>query len=170
MKLLKLLDEYLEMSICVVLISAISIILGLQVFMRYVMQNSLSWSEELSRYLFVWLIYIGISYGAKIMRHIKIDASLYMFPKKWRSYVVIVGDFLFFVFCVIVVTYSVFLVQRQIMLSQTSPAIGMPMWILYAAPGVGFTLTALRQIQTIIYRFNLIKKNENYDPSEELNI
>ncbi len=170
MKLLKLLDEYLEMSICVVLISAISIILGLQVFMRYVMQNSLSWSEELSRYLFVWLIYIGISYGAKIMRHIKIDASLYMFPKKWRSYVVIVGDFLFFVFCLIVVTYSVFLVQRQIMLSQTSPAIGMPMWILYAAPGVGFTLTALRQIQTIIYRFNLIKKNENYDPSEELNI
>ena len=134
------------------------------------MQNSLSWSEELSRYLFVWLIYIGISYGAKIMRHIKIDASLYMFPKKWRSYVVIVGDFLFFVFCLIVVTYSVFLVQRQIMLSQTSPAIGMPMWILYAAPGVGFTLTALRQIQTIIYRFNLIKKNENYDPSEELNI
>ena len=170
MKLLKLLDEYLEMSICVVLISAISIILGLQVFMRYVMQNSLSWSEELSRYLFVWLIYIGISYGAKIMRHIKIDASLYMFPKKWRSYVVIVGDFLFFVFCLIVVTYSVFLVQRQIMLSQTSPAIGMPMWILYAAPGVGFTLTALRQIQTIIYRFNLFKKNENYDPSEELNI
>lgn len=71
MKFLKLIDEYLEMSICVALISVIAVVLGLQVFMRYVMQNSLSWSEELARYLFIWLIYIGISYGAKIMRHIK---------------------------------------------------------------------------------------------------
>lgn len=98
MKILKLIDEYLEMSICVALISVIAVVLGLQVFMRYVMQNSLSWSEELSRYLFVWLIYIGIAYGAKIMRHIKIDASLYLFPKKWRAYVVIIGDFLFLIF------------------------------------------------------------------------
>lgn len=170
MKFLKLIDEYLEMGICVTLISVIAVVLGLQVFMRYVMQNSLSWSEELARYLFIWLIYIGISYGAKIMRHIKIDASLYLFPKKWRAYVVIIGDFLFLVFCFIVIIYSVLLVNRQLMLSQTSPAIGMPMWIVYAAPGVGFFLTAIRQIQTIIYRLKKIKENKNYDPSEELNI
>ena len=126
MKFLKLIDEYLEMGICVTLISVIAVVLGLQVFMRYVMQNSLSWSEELARYLFIWLIYIGISYGAKIMRHIKIDASLYLFPKKWRAYVVIIGDFLFLVFCFIVITYSVLLVNRQLMLSQTSPATDEP--------------------------------------------
>ncbi len=170
MKILKLIDEYLEMSICVALISVIAVVLGLQVFMRYVMQNSLSWSEELSRYLFVWLIYIGIAYGAKIMRHIKIDASLYLFPKKWRAYVVIIGDFLFLIFCFIVIAYSVKLVNRQIMLSQTSPAIGMPMWILYAAPAVGFGLTAIRQVQTILYRIKIVKENKNYDPAEELNI
>ena len=170
MKFLKLIDEYLEMGICVTLISVIAVVLGLQVFMRYVMQNSLSWSEELARYLFIWLIYIGISYGAKIMRHIKIDASLYLFPKKWRAYVVIIGDFLFLVFCLIVITYSVLLVNRQLMLSQTSPAIGMPMWIVYAAPGVGFFLTAIRQIQTIIYRLKKIKEKKNYEQSEEHNI
>ena len=49
MKFLKLIDEYLEMGICVTLISVIAVVLGLQVFMRYVMQNSLSWSEELAR-------------------------------------------------------------------------------------------------------------------------
>ena len=170
MKIIKLIDDYLEMSICVVLISIIAIVLGLQVFMRYVMQDSLSWSEELSRYLFVWLIYVGISYGAKIMRHIKIDASLYMFPKAYRSYIVIVGDFLFLIFCLIVIYYSALLVNRQLLLNQTSPAIGMPMWILYAAPGVGFSLTAIRQIQTIIYRIKKAKENKDYDPSDELNI
>ena len=170
MKIIKLIDDYLEMSICVVLISIIAIVLGLQVFMRYVMQDSLSWSEELSRYLFVWLIYVGISYGAKIMRHIKIDASLYMFPKAYRAYIVIVGDILFLIFCLIVIYYSALLVNRQLLLNQTSPAIGMPMWILYAAPGVGFSLTAIRQIQTIIYRIKKAKENKDYDPSDELNI
>lgn len=42
MKFLKWLDEYLEMSIGIVLILAISVILTLQVFMRYVVHESLS--------------------------------------------------------------------------------------------------------------------------------
>jgi len=59
------------------------------------MRNSLVWSEELARYLFIWLIYIGISYGAKIMKHIKIEAALGLFPKKVRPVIVIIGDILF---------------------------------------------------------------------------
>ena len=45
MKLLKLLDEKLEMFICITLMSVLTIVLGIQVFMRYVMQASLSLSE-----------------------------------------------------------------------------------------------------------------------------
>lgn len=44
------------------------------------------------------------------------------------------------------------------------------MWILYAAPAVGFGLTAIRQVQTILYRIKIVKENKNYDPAEELNI
>ncbi len=153
MRFLKWLDDYLEMSIGVVLILVIAVILTVQVFMRYVMGASLSWSEELARYLFIWLIYIGISYGAKVMRHIKIDAGLYLFPKKFRPYVVIIGDVVFLVFCFIVVFNCVRLLQRQIMMEQHSPAMDIHMALVYAAPLVGFGLTAIREIQTLIYRF-----------------
>jgi TRAP-type C4-dicarboxylate transport system permease small subunit len=151
------LDNYLEMSIGVVLILAVSVILSIQVFMRYVMGSSLSWSEELSRYMFIWLIYLGISYGAKVMRHIKIDAGLYMFPKSLRPKIVILGDVVFLVFSVTVVIYSSKLVERQMMLDQTSPAMGIPMWFVYLAPAVGFGLTAIREIQTIIYRIKRLR-------------
>ena len=151
------LDNYLEMSIGVVLILAVSVILSIQVFMRYVMGSSLSWSEELSRYMFIWLIYLGISYGAKVMRHIKIDAGLYMFPKSLRPKIVILGDAVFLVFSVTVVIYSSKLVERQMMLDQTSPAMGIPMWFVYLAPAVGFGLTAIREIQTIIYRVKRLR-------------
>ena len=60
MKVMKWFDEYAEISVCVVLMSTMTVLLAVQVFMRYVMGASLSWSEEIARYLFIWLIYLGI--------------------------------------------------------------------------------------------------------------
>ena len=154
MKLLKFIDKYFELSICMVLITGMTFLIAVQVFMRYVMQQSLSWSEELARYMFIWLIYLGISYGASIMKHIRIEAALKLYPQKWRPYVIILGDFLFLCFAVYIAYVAWGNVSKQIMIGQTSPAMGIPMWFIYAAPMVGFLLTAIRQIQTIIYRFH----------------
>ena len=160
MKVLKFLDDKLEMSICVVLMSTMSILLAVQVFMRYVMGNSLSWSEELARYVFIWLIYLGISYGAKIMKHIKIEAALGLFPGALKPFVVILGDLIFLCFAVYI-SYSAYgIVRKQMILNQTSPAMGLPMWIVYAAPLVGFALTAFRQIQTIVHRVKTMCRGE----------
>ena len=46
-KILHFLNEYLEETICVILMSVMTIIIFIQVVMRYLMHNSLSWSEEL---------------------------------------------------------------------------------------------------------------------------
>ena len=75
-KILKWLDDNIELYICVFLMSFMTLLVFVQVVMRYVFNNSLSWSEELARYTFIWLIYIGISYGCKLRKHIKIDAAL----------------------------------------------------------------------------------------------
>ncbi|SBW12841.1 TRAP transporter, DctQ-like membrane protein [uncultured Alphaproteobacteria bacterium] len=158
MKIIKFLDDYFEMYVCIALMSAMTLILAVQVFMRYVMQASLTWSEELARYIFVWLIYMGISYGAKIMKHIRIEAAVLLLPEKGQRYVEIVGDVLFLAFACFIVYTSWGIVQKQLLLGQTSPAIQMPMWMLYSAPLVGFGLTALRQIQAIAYRVRLLAK------------
>lgn len=163
LKILKVLDEKLEFYVGIFLMSLMTIIIFIQVIMRYVMRNSLVWSEELARYLFIWLIYIGISYGAKIMKHIKIEAALGLFQKKVRPIIVIIGEVLFLGFSLFIVYTGFILVQRQIGLGQKSPAMFMPMWIIYAAPMVGFTLTSIRQIQTIIYRVNKLKQGGRID-------
>ena len=160
MKVVRWLDEHLELYICIALMSAMTVILFVQVVMRYVLQSSLSWSEELARYLFVWLIYLGISYGAKIMKHIKIDAALGIFPGKIRPWIVILGDLIFLGFALYICYSSYGLVKKQIMIGQVSPAMQMPMWILYSAPMVGFALTAFREVQTLIFRFGQLKKGE----------
>ena len=44
--------------------------------MRYVVGASLSWSEELARYVFIWLVYIGISYAVQMKAHVKVEAAI----------------------------------------------------------------------------------------------
>ncbi|WP_242975063.1 TRAP transporter small permease [Anaerovirgula multivorans] len=163
MKILKVLDEKLELSLCIVLMSLMTITIFIQVIMRYVMHNSLVWSEELARYLFIWLIYLGISYGAKIMKHIKIEAALGLFPSKARPMIILLGDVIFLGFSMFIAYTSFTVVQRQIVLGQASPAMHMPMWIIYAAPMVGFTLTSIRQTQTILYRINKFREGGEID-------
>ena len=166
MSILKFLDDKLEMSICVLLMSALALILGTQVFMRYVMHASLGWSEELSRYIFVWLVFMGISYGARMMRHIKIDAGLYCFPKALRPYVVILGELLFLAFALTVIYLDWQLVKKQMMIGQLSPAMRIPMWLVYSAPLVGFSLTSIRLVQSITYYIKNIGK-ETQDEEQQ---
>ena len=119
-KILKFLNDYLEETICIILMSVMTIIIFIQVIMRYVMHNSLSWSEELARYCFIWLIYIGVAYGCKLMKHIKIDAALKLFPEKVRPYITIVGELLVLAFAAYIVVTGVELTYKQWLFGKAS--------------------------------------------------
>lgn len=151
-KILEFMDKYLEETLCVTLMSIMTIIIFIQVIMRYVFHNSLSWSEELARYCFIWLIYIGIAYGCKCMKHIKIDAALKLFPDKIKPYVVIIGELLVIVFAAYIVVTGLELTYKQWLFGKTSPALGLPLQYINLAPVVGFALVIIRQIQAVWYR------------------
>ena len=70
-KFIQILDR-LEETILVGMFTLMVFIIFAQVIMRYIFNNSLSWSEELGKFLFVWISWLGISIGAKRKEHIKI--------------------------------------------------------------------------------------------------
>ena len=117
MKTLKWLNENLEKTICVFLLSAMTLILFIQVIMRYGFNNS----------------------------------------KRLRPYVEILADLLFLSFAVFIVVTSYDLVLKQMVMKQKSPALGIPMAVIYAAPMVGFFLTSIRQIQAVAYRWKVAR-------------
>lgn len=157
-KAIKWLDNYLEVSLGVALLSLMTVIIFIQVIARYLLHNSLSWSEELARYLFIWIIYLGISYGCKMMKHIKIDACMALFPKKMRPYVELIGIFIFFAFAVYVAVTGFNLTMKQIPLNRKSPAMSLPMQYVYAAPAVGMFLSAIRLAQALFAHVRTLKK------------
>lgn len=155
--MLKFLNEHLEDIFIIPLMIGMSVLIFVQVVMRYIFGNSLVWSEELARYLFVWLVYFSVSYTAKREKHIRIDAALMVFPKKARPYIEILSEVLIFLFSIFIVVTSITVVQKIAASGQHSPALGLPMQLVYAAPLVGFILTAFRSLQTICKKIKNLK-------------
>jgi TRAP-type C4-dicarboxylate transport system permease small subunit len=147
-------EEYILVSSLVFTVALIFI----QVIMRYVMQNSLSWSEELARYVFLWQIWLGASYAVKEHRHLKIEAFLNMLPKKAQKYGELLSLLIWFSFSVFLAYKGTELAHMLAKRGQVSPAMRMPMAYAYASVPAGCALMAIRLISEIISFFKSLKE------------
>lgn len=147
MKVLKLIDEKLEECLMVVLTVAMTTLIFIQVIMRYVFQNSPAWTEELSRYLFLWAIWIGASYGVKIKAHVRLTIVTGKLSKGLQDVVNVLVWILWVLFQIFLVVKGFELVRMFFTAGQVSTAMHIPMWLAYASVPVGCTLMTLRLLQ-----------------------
>lgn len=163
MRVLKWFDDHIE-EVFLVLFSVIMVsVIFVQVVMRYVFDNSLSWSEELARYCFIWLVYIGISYGVKKQRHIKVDVVLLLLKERGRLVFNILSNILFLFFCIFVIKYGSDIAFKLLEWGQKSPANQIPMGFIYLAAPIGMGLTAIRIIQNLIKQIKALFGFEELD-------
>lgn len=116
----------------------------LQVVARYIFQKPPSWSEELARYLFIWLVFIAASIGFKRGVHLGVDFFVSLLPPSVRK-VVKIGTYAFLGFLLATVAW-VGLEMIQMVNFQLSPAMRMPMSWVYAAIPAGALLMFLEVI------------------------
>ncbi|MFV0313739.1 MAG: TRAP transporter small permease [Anaerotignum sp.] len=157
---MKYINEHLEEFFIIPLMFLMSGIIFFQVVMRYVFSNSLVWSEEIARYIFVWLVYFAVSYTARREKHIRIDAAINIYPKKVRPYIEILSEFIVFAFALFIAITAITVYQKIAWSGQLSPAMRIPMQFVYAAPLVGFFLTAIRQLQCIGRKIKALGNSE----------
>jgi|GEM_PF-567618 TRAP-type C4-dicarboxylate transport system permease small subunit len=78
----------ITLAICGGLLTVMVVVAALGVFFRFVLHSSLSWSEELDAYLFVWLTCLGAAAGVKMRAHPEVRAivdRLPSFTQKWLA-------------------------------------------------------------------------------------
>lgn len=132
------------------LMAAMVAVLFIQVVSRFALGSSLSWSEELARYLFIWLIFLCL--GAVTVRgeHIAIDILTERLPAgAQRVLAQICLSLAVAINCALLAKgFQIAYVIADV--GQTSAALSLPMWIVYAALPVGMVLTAARGVQASI--------------------
>ncbi|MCA0972167.1 TRAP transporter small permease [Halobacillus litoralis] len=166
MNIVRAIDRRLEEVLLVLFSSVMVSVIFLQVVMR-VSGNSLSWSEELARYCFIWLVYIGISYGVKKQRHIKVDVMLLLLKGKGKLALSILANLLFLVFSLYVVVKGYGIASQLLSFGQQSPALHIPMGLVYMATPIGFGLTSIRLVQNLITQFKMLTGKQPLDVENE---
>ncbi len=164
-KVLHWLDDYLEEFILIIFLLAMVLIMGLQVFCRYVLSMSLSWSEEITRYLFIWSGFLSVSYCSKKCLSIKIEQFVAMFSRRGRAIFKVINHTFEFIFFIYMIPFAYSYMMSAVKSSQVSPACGIPMYYIQAAPLVSFILVAFRVLQRWIIEFRIARGENVYDPA-----
>ena len=140
MKLKKIIYDF-ELNLITVLLPVMCTIVLFATFGRYTKWYSTPWAEELSRYIFIWIVFPGTVIGVKRQAHYNVDVLVEKLPPGGKTivyYIQVCVELAFFGF----IAYQAAKIMRvQIRMSQTSPSLKIPMYLAYGAIPTGMVLS-----------------------------
>lgn len=159
-KILNWLNENLEEVLMVIALIAMTLIMGIQVFSRYVLGMSLSWSEELTRYIFIWSGFLSVSYCTKKCVSIKIEQFVAMFPRRGKAAFKVVNHTFELILFLYLIPFAWKFFMSAVVSGQTSPALNLPMYYVQVASLFSFVLVAFRIAQRWWIELMVVLKKE----------
>lgn len=115
----------------------------------------LSWSEELSRYLAVWLTFIGAAYALRKKSLATVEILLNKCKGNSKKILFLLISILVIVFCIILVRYGFAFAMR--FMKQTSPALHIPKGVVYLSAPISGLLMCFYQLEIL---FDTLKEKE----------
>lgn len=146
MKRAKDIFNSIESYIGAILLAIMLILLAYQVITRWTGVSN-SWSEEIARYMFVWVVYVGGSLAAIHGAHIKVSTLLLIWPKKIRPYIEILGTVLWVLLSGLLAYYATDFAIRLHINQTISLGLQISMLWPYLGLAVGYILLTIRIIQ-----------------------
>jgi TRAP-type C4-dicarboxylate transport system permease small subunit len=144
----KKLDKAVDFFVAM-LVLGMTVVVFISVFYRYVLNQPLSWSEEITRLMIVWLSFVGAYVAMRENKHIGFDLLVAKLPAGTRRTVHLVGQILTAIFLAVVV-WQGFLFSREF-LGVTMPYTDIPIgWFAYSVFPVSGALMLLQTIISII--------------------
>ena len=124
--------------------------MAVEVVRREVFAYSSIWGEEIVRYAFIYLAWIGAASAVRERAHIRIDVLFNYVGPRSKALLYIFGDLVMLAIAVIAVWWSLETVAVSWKFGSVSHGLRMSMvWFLAAVP-IGFSLMVFRLIQSLI--------------------
>lgn len=143
-------DENGERYLLLPLYALIVIVIFVEVFRRFVISYSSIWAEEVARYAFIYVSWIGASAAIKERAHIRIDVILPLVSERTRAVIIIIGDLITLALAVIAFWWSLESVLVSVKFGSVTHGLRISLaWFLAAVP-IGFAMMFVRLIQSII--------------------
>ncbi|HEX5932997.1 MAG TPA: TRAP transporter small permease [Pseudorhizobium sp.] len=142
--------KFLELLL-IVLLAGMAIMVFVNVVLRYGFNSGLNISDELSRYFFVWLTFIGAVVTFREHSHLGVETLVMMFGRKGRVICMILSN-LIVLMCCAIFFWGAWL-QSGINLSMKAPVSGIPMLFVYGVgmfTGAGIGIIAVERLLRLL--------------------
>lgn len=120
-----------------------------QVILRYFFNLTLNWIEEVARFLFLWLVWLGAGYVTRLRRHLRVEAFISILSPAARSKVEFMSLMIWIAFAAFLMWTGGQLTWMLLRRNQLSPVLQIPMGWAYAAVPVGVGLMLFRLLQQL---------------------
>lgn len=141
-------------KLLMVMMFAIVVTVTWQVFSRFILADPSSFTEELSRYLLIWIGILGSSYAYKTKAHLGLDLFIEKMPAKKKKQALVMIELVVIIFATTVMIFGgLSLVNITLALKQTSAALGLQVGFVYCViplSGVLFILFAVNNLRHIL--------------------
>ncbi len=144
---MRLINRAAEIFFIVCIAGIVAIVFG-QVVMRYVLRDVPTWTEELARSMFAWIVFLGASVAYRHKAHIVIDlivGSISAASRRVLGVVVLGVMAIFLGFVLVEGTVNLWLAKGDL-----SPVMEVSMAILYLPLPVGIGLTLIYVLQDLL--------------------
>jgi TRAP-type C4-dicarboxylate transport system permease small subunit len=131
------------------LIFTVVLVFG-EVILRYVLNRSLGWAEELLRYLLIWMTFLGSYLAIKGNEHLSIGLFFQWLPRKWQPPIDAVANGLLLLFLGIFTVLSFQYTFK--FFSDESTTLEIPMGAIYAILPIGGVLMFYQLLMNRLHR------------------
>jgi len=150
MKFFRNLDQNAERWLLLVFYVMLVLTMAIEVLRREVFSYSSIWGEEVVRYSFIYLAWVGAAVAVKERVHIRIDVIMHYLGPRPKALLYIFGDLVMFVVAIIAFYWSFEAVHVSAKFGSVTDGLRVSrVWALMAVP-LGFSLLMLRLVQSFI--------------------
>ncbi len=150
------LDKTLE-GIIVVAFASMLIIGAMQVFNRYILSQSLSWSEELQKYLHIWIVFLAIPLGYRRNAHIGMNVIYDKLPAVLRKILDVLIHLLWLVLGAVMTIFTIKI--ASVAINQKSSGLGIRMHWVYLCIIIGGIYLSILAVRNIVVSILSFRKN-----------
>ena len=145
-----------------ILIMAMAVIMVMNVILRYIFHFSFNWGDEIIRYICVYTSFLGIAAGWRYSgTHIGVSIFVEKcFPEKSRKYFRLLSDIVTIAFLCVTVYYGFILIDRIIRSGQSSPALHVPMYMIYGIVPVSSIIGIVHMLLQIFRHKSYLQPRE----------
>ncbi len=142
---------WIENFLAATTLGAASVLAIITVILRYAFDYVVFWSSEAVIYLVIFSTYLGAVVTLRHGEHVNIDILPFLLGRRGKQAFAVLGSLVTLAYCAVIGFYAWVLITEPGIRNTVTPALALPLWVVYLGLPIGLTLMFVRALE-IVYR------------------